>query len=51
MAVPIAHAAHWALYALYAVPVLVVTFSIVTTLARERRGRRADTGAGDRERR
>jgi len=47
MAVPIAHAGHWAFYVLYAVPILVVLGSIVATMLRDRRERRA--GGGRRE--
>jgi hypothetical protein len=37
MVLPIAHAGHWAIYALYAVPFIIVGFSIITTIVRERR--------------
>jgi hypothetical protein len=37
MALPIAHAGHWALYFLYAVPLIVVLASVVITVRRERR--------------
>jgi hypothetical protein len=37
MVLPIAHAGHWAIYALYAIPVVIVSFSIVTTILRQRR--------------
>jgi cytochrome b561 len=40
MALPLAHAGHWALYVLYAVPILVVLGSIVANMLRDRRGRR-----------
>jgi hypothetical protein len=39
MALPLAHAGHWALYVLYAVPILIVLGSIVTNMLRDRRGR------------
>jgi hypothetical protein len=32
-----AHAGHWVIYVLYAVPFVVVGFSIVTTMLRQRR--------------
>jgi hypothetical protein len=41
MAVPIAHAGHWAFYILYAIPILVVLGSIVASMLRDRRERRA----------
>ena len=34
----VAHAGHWFIYCLYAIPFVVVGFSIVTTMLRERRG-------------
>lgn len=37
MALPLAHAGHYALYVLYAVPVIVVLTSVVVTTMRERR--------------
>jgi uncharacterized membrane protein HdeD (DUF308 family) len=37
MLLPIAHAGHWAIYVLYAVPFIVVGFSILTTMLRQRR--------------
>jgi hypothetical protein len=40
MALPLAHAGHWAVYVLYAVPVLIVLGSIVLTTLRQRRERR-----------
>ena len=33
----VAHAGHWVIYGLYAIPFLVVGFSIVTTMLRQRR--------------
>jgi hypothetical protein len=33
----LAHAGHWVIYALYAIPFVVVGFSIVTTVLRQRR--------------
>jgi hypothetical protein len=38
---PVAHAGHWLIGVLYAVPVLIVGASIVLTVIRDRRGRRA----------
>jgi hypothetical protein len=39
---PLAHAGHWLIGVLYAVPVLIVAASIVLTIIRDRRERRAD---------
>ena len=39
MALPIAHAGHWAFYVLYAVPILIVLGSIITNMLKENRGR------------
>jgi uncharacterized membrane protein HdeD (DUF308 family) len=44
MPVIVAHAGHWVIYALYAIPFLVVGFSIVTTVLRQRR---EDAGSHD----
>ena len=44
MALPIAHAGHWALYVLYAVPILIVLGSIVANMLRDRRGHREGGG-------
>jgi hypothetical protein len=44
MALPIAHAGHWALYVLYAVPILIVLGSIVANTLRDRRGHREGGG-------
>jgi hypothetical protein len=33
----VAHTGHYAIYALYAIPFIVVGFSIVTTMVRQRR--------------
>jgi hypothetical protein len=43
---PIAHAGHWAIYILYAVPVLIVLGSILVTMVRDRRSRRASDEPG-----
>jgi heme exporter protein D len=40
IALPLAHAGHYALYVLYAVPVLVVIGSILLSVIRDRRARR-----------
>jgi hypothetical protein len=41
MALPLAHAGHWAFYVLYAVPILIVLGSIVANMLKDRRrGRR-----------
>jgi hypothetical protein len=37
MLLPIAHAGHWLIYVLYALPFIIVGFSIVTTMMRQRR--------------
>lgn len=37
MPVLLAHAGHWAIYVLYAIPFVVVGFSIVATMLRQRR--------------
>jgi hypothetical protein len=43
MTLPIAHAGHWAIYVLYAIPVVIVSISIVATMLRHRReGRDAE---------
>jgi hypothetical protein len=46
MVLPFAHAGHWAIYALYAVPFIIVGFSIITTIVRERR----ESGPSQRDR-
>jgi uncharacterized membrane protein HdeD (DUF308 family) len=33
----VAHAGHWFIYGLYAIPFVVVGFSIITTMLRQRR--------------
>ena len=45
LALPPAHAGHWALWILYAVPVVVVLAAIGSAVRRERRA--AQEGAGD----
>jgi chloramphenicol 3-O-phosphotransferase len=45
----LAHAGHWLVYVLYAVPVVVVGASIVISLLRQRRERRADRSPGSAE--
>jgi hypothetical protein len=47
MALPLAHAGHWALYVLYALPILIVLGSIVATMLRDRRGHREGGGRQD----
>jgi hypothetical protein len=37
MVLRIAHAGHWAIYVLYAIPVVIVSVSIVATMLRQRR--------------
>ena len=41
MELPLAHAGHWVWYILYAVPIVVVLASIVASMLRSRRERRA----------
>jgi hypothetical protein len=48
MALPLAHAGHWALYVLYAVPVAVVLYAAIANTVRERRARRAQGEASSR---
>lgn len=40
LALPVAHAGHWALWILYLVPVIVVLAAIGTAIVRERRAQR-----------
>ena len=41
---PLAHTGHWALYVLYAVPVVIVLGSVVSTMWRQRRERKEESG-------